>query len=113
MPFGAEDASDEMTDPAEQVLAEFRYVVVFDRVHDIECVWMTARRTLAEDHQRARHDVGPLDGDRNRRRFVHHADDRVRTLHYAGAGSPVHRLTYQLAADSGPVGLHHRTTHPT
>src|SRR3546814_5107624 len=75
MPFVAEDAGDEMTVPAEQVLAEFRYVVVFDRVHDIECVWMTARRTLAEDHQRARHDVGPLDGDRNRRRFVHHRSE--------------------------------------
>src|SRR3546814_16260679 len=94
-----------MTDPAEQVLAEFRYVVVLDRLHDIECVWMTARRTLAEDHQRARHDVGTLDGDRNRRRFVHHADDIVRTLHDAGTGEHVTSITDQMAAEVGRGGL--------
>src|ERR1043166_8614702 len=57
MDEAAADAREEMSDPAEQVRAEQFHVVGLDALHHVERIRMAAGRALAEDHQRARHDV--------------------------------------------------------
>src|SRR5690606_20522565 len=69
---------------------------------------MATRCALAEDHQRARHDVGAFHRYRYRCGTITATDNVVRALHHTGAGGDIHCVNADLACYLGGIGFHDR-----
>ena len=96
-------------DVAEQVAVELAQplalVLQRGRLHLLEHPRMAEDRALAEDHQRARHDVRAFHGDRDRRGLPRAAQIILRAQDDALAAVDVHRVLGDLPAHLGAVVL--------